>query len=66
MRNDIPMPECIRCLARKRSDHPAPHLITMLIQQCKNYGTYPSMGPKILETMDAIEAGFVRIEGADE
>lgn len=42
-------------LARAQRKHPKPDLITMLIGQCKRYGVYPDMGPKILETIEAIE-----------
>jgi len=55
LRNNIPMTECIRYLGRICRGHPKADIITLLIGQCNSYRTYPNMGPKILETIDAIE-----------
>ncbi len=49
------LPVLINALARKRHGHPQRDIITVLIGQCRSYGVYPGMGPKILETIEAIE-----------
>ena len=55
MRDDIPMPDCIRYLARMQRKHPQRERITVLIGQCRNYGKYPGVGARILETIEQIE-----------
>lgn len=53
----ISLPVLINALARARRGHPAPHLVSTLIEQCKNFDRSPdAMRPRILTTIAAIEA----------
>lgn len=51
------LPVLINALARARRGHKAPHLVTTLIEQCKNFDRNPdAMRPMILKTIEHIEA----------
>lgn len=49
------LPVLINALARKRYGHPQRDRIVVLIGQCRNYGKYPGLGARILETIDKLE-----------
>lgn len=51
---DRSLPVLITALARKRHGHPQRDRIVVLIGQCRNYGKFPGMGQRILETIDKL------------
>lgn len=56
MRDDIPLPECIKWLRRYKAKPDQPPLFSVLIQQLGNFDANPdAMRPKIRETLDRIE-----------
>jgi hypothetical protein len=63
---DCSLPVLVTALARARIGHPQRDRIVVLIGQCKNYGKYPGMGARILETIEQIETRSAQLHAEDQ